>query len=230
MFASVNIVNAQINFENYGAKMVGDSLKIWDTNIYTSCGAKFSASISLPKDSIVISELDTSFAHANCSCFFDVNISLTGLTSGNYQIVIYRQELKKYQYIKDTIVFVGSFSFSISGTSGNLPNTKILASDCHQSPVLVEENTIASKYLLLTSYPNPFNPKTTIRYSIPETEIVSLKVYDDVGRIVTTLVNEKKSVGEYSVQFDGTNLGSGIYICRLVVGKNVLTNKLALLK
>ena len=223
-----NIAIAQ--FELYGAGIVGDTVKVWNTNIYTSCGAKFIASVSLPKDSIVVTEQDTSTRHMVCGCYYDVNVSLTGLTPGNYQIVIYRQESKVYQYSKDTVILAASFSFSIAGANAQQPSTKILASDCHKTPVSVHENQIASSYALLTSYPNPFNPKATIRYSIPQTAIVTLEVFDDLGRTVATLVNEKKDAGEYSVQFDASKLGSGIYICRLVTGNSLLTNKLVLLK
>jgi Secretion system C-terminal sorting domain len=225
---ATNFASAQ--FELHGAGVVGDTVKVWNTNIYTSCGAKFIASVSLPKDSIVVTEQDTSTRHMVCGCYYDVNVSLTGLTPGNYQIVIYRQESKVYQYSNDTLILVASFSFSIAGANAQQPSTKILASDCHNAPVSVHQDQIASNYLLLTSYPNPFNPNTTIRYSIPQTAIVTLEVFDDVGRGVATLVNEKKNAGEYSVQFDASKLGSGVYICRLVVGNNLLTNKLVLLK
>jgi hypothetical protein len=225
---ATNFASAQ--FELHGAGVVGDTVKVWNTNIYTSCGAKFIASVSLPKDSVVVTEQDTSTRHMVCGCYYDVNVSLTGLTPGNYQIVIYRQESKVYQYSKDTVILVASFSFSIAGANAQQPSTKILASDCHNTPVSVHQDQIASNYVLLTSYPNPFNPNTTIRYSIPQTAIVTLEVFDDVGRTVATLVNEKKNAGEYSVQFDASKLGSGVYICRLVVGNNLLTNKLVLLK
>jgi len=100
----------------------------------------------------------------------------------------------------------------------------------HNTPVSVHQSQITSSYALLTSYPNPFNPKATIRYSIPQAAVVTLQIFDDVGRTVATLVNEKKDAGEYSVQFDAGKLGSGVYICRLIAGNNLLTNKLVLLK
>ncbi|MBI5464211.1 MAG: T9SS type A sorting domain-containing protein [Ignavibacteriales bacterium] len=144
--------------------------------------------------------------------------------------MIYRQQFKKYQYPKGTVILVASFGFSIAGVSVLQPSTKISASDCHNTPVSVQQNRFAGSYALLTSYPNPFNPKATIRYSIPQTVIVTLEVFDNVGRIVATLVNEKKEAGEYSVQFNASRLGSGVYICRLLAGENLLTNKLVLLK
>jgi len=223
-----NITIAQ--YELYGAGVVGDTVKIWNVNINSSCNSKYVASTYLPKDSIIVTEQDTSTLHANCTCFYDVNLSLTGLSAGNYQIVIYRQQFKKYDYPKDTLILVASFSLSIAGGSALQSSTKISASGCHNTPVSVQQNQFASSYALLTSYPNPFNPTATIRYSIPHTQSVTLEVFDDLGRTMATLVNEKKDAGEHSIQFDASKLGSGVYICRLVAGNKLLTNKLVLLK
>jgi photosystem II stability/assembly factor-like uncharacterized protein len=98
-----------------------------------------------------------------------------------------------------------------------------------------ENNALPAEFKLAQNYPNPFNPITTIRYEIPEQvrndkNNVSLKVYDILGNEITTLVNGQKSAGEYQVQFNGTNLSSGIYYYQLVVGDFVKTNKMILLK
>ncbi|MGD8778503.1 MAG: T9SS type A sorting domain-containing protein [Ignavibacteria bacterium] len=84
---------------------------------------------------------------------------------------------------------------------------------------------IPVQFNLSQNYPNPFNPMTTIDFSIAVSSnsnvdnlsLVTLKVYDLLGREVAVLVNEKKSAGNYKVQFDGTNLSSGIYFYRLTV-------------
>ncbi len=70
-------------------------------------------------------------------------------------------------------------------------------------------------YSLDQNYPNPFNPSTTIQFQIPERAFVRVKVFDILGRQVATLLNEEKSAGSYSVRWDATNMGSGIYFCRL---------------
>ncbi|MGE5621249.1 MAG: T9SS type A sorting domain-containing protein, partial [archaeon] len=87
-----------------------------------------------------------------------------------------------------------------------------------------------SNYLLLNNYPNPFNPTTTISYSIPKQSFVELKVYDMLGREVSTLVNKEQSAGEYKVQFDGSSLPSGMYIYSLQAGELNDSKKLVLLK
>ena len=102
-------------FELYGAGVVGDTVKIWNPNIYTSCGAKYIAFVSLSKDSIFLTERDTSTRHMLCGCYYDVNVSLTGLSPATYQILIYREQLKRYQYPFDTLMLKASFSLSVGG-------------------------------------------------------------------------------------------------------------------
>jgi hypothetical protein len=85
-------------------------------------------------------------------------------------------------------------------------------------------------FFLSQNFPNPFNPTTTINYSVPTRTFVSLKVIDILGREVTTLVNEEKSAGNYSVNFSGANLSSGVYFYSLSAGDFRQVKKLILLK
>jgi hypothetical protein len=104
----------------------------------------------------------------------------------------------------------------------------------------VTDNDVITQYKLYQNYPNPFNPNTRISYSIPETEFVTLKVYDVLGNEIVTVVNEEKPAGEYEVEFSaiggsasGGNaytLPSGIYFYRLKAGIFSETKKLILMK
>jgi hypothetical protein len=85
-------------------------------------------------------------------------------------------------------------------------------------------------YGLYQNYPNPFNPTTKIKYQIPEDGIVSLKIYDILGKEVRTLVNEQKTMGRYEVKFDASDLASGVYIYRLNVNDFVSVKKMLLVK
>lgn len=102
-----------------------------------------------------------------------------------------------------------------------------------------------TKFSLFQNYPNPFNPITTIKYSIPtvvdanslptgrqvsSTTKVELKIYDILGRVVATLVNKEQRAGIYEVQFNASNLASGIYFYRLTYGSLNLVRKMVLLK
>jgi photosystem II stability/assembly factor-like uncharacterized protein len=89
---------------------------------------------------------------------------------------------------------------------------------------------ITSQFTLEQNYPNPFNPTTTIRYFIPNSEFVTLKVYDVLGNEVATLVNEEKPAGSYKVNFNAAKLSSGIYFYSLQAGSFTQTKKLILIK
>ncbi|MFN3395154.1 MAG: T9SS type A sorting domain-containing protein, partial [Candidatus Thermochlorobacter sp.] len=87
------------------------------------------------------------------------------------------------------------------------------------------------EYKLEQNYPNPFNPTTNIKYSIRSAGLVSLKVYDLLGREVATLVNQVQQPGEYQVTFNASNLtASGMYIYRLQAGNFTRTMKMMVVK
>jgi hypothetical protein len=93
-----------------------------------------------------------------------------------------------------------------------------------------EITLIPSKFALKQNYPNPFNPTTTFQFSIPVSQMTTLKVYDILGREIATLVNEVKSPGTYSVQWDASKLSSGVYMYTLRSGNEFQSKKLVLLK
>jgi hypothetical protein len=84
--------------------------------------------------------------------------------------------------------------------------------------------------MLFQNYPNPFNPTTYIKYTIPRTSYVVLRIYDIMGQLITTLVNGLQLEGQYEVQWQAGDLPSGIYIYRLESGGFSETKKLLLLK
>lgn len=92
------------------------------------------------------------------------------------------------------------------------------------------EENFPNIYQLMQNFPNPFNPVTTIKYSIPKTSKISLVVYDVLGREITTLVNEEKLAGNYTVQFDGANFSSGVYFYVMRADNFTDTKKFVLLK
>ncbi|MDP4196110.1 MAG: T9SS type A sorting domain-containing protein, partial [Bacteroidota bacterium] len=92
------------------------------------------------------------------------------------------------------------------------------------------DNSVPTDYALLQNHPNPFNPTTMIRFRIPVSAFVVLKVYDLMGKEVCTLVNEEKSAGTYDVNFNASSLANGIYLYKIQAGSYVATKKLLLLK
>jgi len=89
---------------------------------------------------------------------------------------------------------------------------------------------IPRQFGLKQNYPNPFNPSTTIKYELPKSSLVTLTVYDLLGREVSVLVNERRDAGVHEVKFEGSSLASGVYFYRLQAGDFVQSRKLMILK
>jgi hypothetical protein len=89
---------------------------------------------------------------------------------------------------------------------------------------------IPNQYALAQNYPNPFNPTTTISFRLPEKSFTTLKIYDELGNEVSSLINEEKEAGSYSVNFNGNNLASGVYFSRLTAGSYTSLIKMLMVK
>lgn len=89
---------------------------------------------------------------------------------------------------------------------------------------------IPTRYKLYQNFPNPFNPTTMIRYSIPEETNVRLDVYNLLGQLVSTLVDKQQKAGFYTVRFNTNGLSSGIYLYRLQAEEHILVKKMVFLK
>ena len=94
----------------------------------------------------------------------------------------------------------------------------------------IDENALPTGFSLSQNYPNPFNPVSKIKYSIPHASLVQLNVYDILGNKITTLVNKEQTAGSYEVEFNGSDLASGIYFYRLNAGEFTSVKKMLLLK
>jgi hypothetical protein len=85
-------------------------------------------------------------------------------------------------------------------------------------------------FFLSQNYPNPFNPVTTIKYFVPKSGKVSIKIYNVLGKEITTLLNEYQPTGDYEIQFNGSSLSSGVYVYGIVTNNHAYYNKMVLLK
>jgi len=118
----------------------------------------------------------------------------------------------------------------VSGNSGTLQawGLKLF----FDAPTGVESNysIVPNEYVVYQNYPNPFNPNTTIRWQMPKTGFVTLKVYDVLGREITTLVNEEIKAGNHETVFDASCFNSGVYFYQLRTKEFIKTNKMILIK
>jgi len=144
------------------------------------------------------------------------------------QNVIPVGELYKGKYVD---VFSGdTVSFSdVSEIELSSWGYKIFKQNSDITGINEQENIIAD-YILEQNYPNPFNPTTKIRYSIPRSSHVSITVYDILGKHVETLVDHQHSSGVYEIEFNATDLSSGVYFYRMKSDNRIITNKLLLIR
>lgn len=92
------------------------------------------------------------------------------------------------------------------------------------------QNILPDNFSLEQNYPNPFNPATTIAYKLPKNSLVTIKIYDLSGRLISTLVNENKTAGTYETRFNASGLSSGVYLYEMKAGDFKETRKLVFLK
>jgi len=129
-----------------------------------------------------------------------------------------------------------AINFAVSSTNANTTGLNLTdVSVDLGSPVITgvnneENNSLPMTYSLSQNYPNPFNPTTTIKFGLPKAGDVSLVVYDILGRKVTELIHGNLTAGYHTVNFNASNLASGVYFYRIQAGDFVSVKKLMLLK
>jgi hypothetical protein len=127
----------------------------------------------------------------------------------------------------------GVFSLAVIGTNLFLASDGVWRRPLSEMILDSVNSTVEklpSSFSLAQNYPNPFNPSTTIRYALPQRSQVTLTVFNTLGQLVATLVNESQDAGYHDLRFDGNGLASGVYFYRLRAGDFVVTKRLLLLR
>ena len=174
---------------------------------------------------------------SQCNSIFFIDES-TGWTVGNgYSDTsgIYKTTDSGENWLKQRLNFtcwLHSVTFINNNTGWSAGEYGVILKTTNGGLTFAENNFSMSpaSYYLSQNYPNPFNPVTNLEFGISELGFVSLKVYDVLGKVVRTLVNENKSAGYYNVEFDGIDLPSGVYFYRLEAGEFVETKRMLLIK
>ncbi|MBN2103690.1 T9SS type A sorting domain-containing protein [bacterium] len=123
-----------------------------------------------------------------------------------------------------------NFPYHTISTIGVSPFRITLSFSAGSSVSVDDQGRIPENFMMAEAFPNPFNPFTTIRYTVPKVCHVNLIIYDLLGREITTLVNEIKTPGKYLVKWNGQNRAAGIYLAHLTAGEFTNTKKLILQK
>ena len=123
----------------------------------------------------------------------------------------------------------GLHKYHINGIS------RVLGIGCDAIILNISDELVPITYTLHQNYPNPFNPTTSLRYDLPENNLVNITIYDMLGREVKALINQTQDAGYRSVIWDATNdygkpVSAGIYLCQIQAGEFISTKKMVLLK
>ncbi len=222
--------NGFINFND-----LGDFCMIAvDAVVYTD-----SIPASLFKDSFIASGVSSRFYEIsvtpqNAGSNSSYNASLRLYYSDDDIQGINESNLKLVRLTNDGWIYVGGAVNTSENymEANNVHDVGIFAFADPESITNVDSDgkSLVNEFALKKNYPNPFNPVTNIRYSIPQRSTVTLKVYDILGNEVATLVNEERPAGEYEIEFNASKLSSGIYFYRLIAGEFSETKKLVLMK
>ena len=178
-----------------------------DENYYPDLNIYFQKFIG--KIGTVGTSLNVTVGDPSILSFDNLTKKIKGLKEGGTYVVV------DYKGLKDTVYFKinGNITTGVDENGNNSASSHL-----------------PDKYGLFQNYPNPFNPITTITYSLPKNANVKLIVFDILGRQVRTLIDEQKSAGSYKVEFNASNLSSGVYFYRLQTDEFVQTKKLILLR
>jgi hypothetical protein len=136
-------------------------------------------------------------------------------------------------YVRDEITdSIGILSYSDGLAMGYSLTGAIINGVTYGTVLDVKERSAQAPatYALYQNYPNPFNPTTHIHFTVAEPRLVSLEIYDVLGRKIAALVHEKKNAGSYTVQWDASSYPSGVYFYRIRAGSFAQTRKMVLIK
>lgn len=149
-----------------------------------------------------------------------------------------------YDYVNNTHYRLDAKDFAANGSlviydsEGNVLNTyetsiaprRVVFKYNGEITGVEDDEEIATSYELNQNYPNPFNPTTTINFSIPKASNVTIKVYNSIGQQVAELINSELGAGSHNINFNASNLSSGVYYCRIQSGSFTATRKMMLVK
>ena len=160
---------------------------------------------------------------------YDLNsFETTNLVNFNYQLII--NKYNAIQLKNNNILIAGGEEWWYSHDLLVIePSKRSFIFDI-TTGIIKESIKISNDFVLYQNYPNPFNPSTLLSYQIPENNYVNLTVYNSLGQTVAELVNEYQSKGKYSVEFDASNLSSGIYFYKIKAGEFSDVKKMLLTK
>ena len=229
LFLSLFVSNIYAANDILSVEIKGDTVIIWNTAVTENCIFSVDFITNVQDTLITIIEHDTTTNKVTCTCTYDLNIKLTGLAVGSYNVIVYRKYAIEYGN-PDSLFYIGELHFNYPGSISGKSKLQHYQSACYYPDHLEEQPPHPAETFLLSAYPNPFNSAITITYSIPQAMYVKLKVFDATGKYITTLHDGFQRRGKHKTELKGSELASGVYYYQLLTDTKKITGKCILLK
>lgn len=191
-----------------------NSIDLYIEDIYANCESKFASDIKIQNKNIIIVQTDTIPDKAYCNCYFDIQYNISGINDIN-NIYIYRQELKKFNYPKDTLKLIFNKKLNFTGTNkiNSVLNFHYLQSNCKSlSSNKVEKNDFDDFKII----PNKFSSSIEIKFYLNESADINLKIFNMLGKEIINLNSASLKKGYNQLILNASKIPDGVYIGKII--------------
>ena len=183
----------------------------------------------------VISDVGIKFVDATSAAQPEIKVANTLINQWEELTFDFSSRIGVYPVVKDQIVIFPDFDLAGRTQDNICCFDNISFSPSNSVGVDNRSETLPQGFALEQNFPNPFNPFTTLRYDLPEDALVNITIYDMMGRVVKTLINDQQTAGYKSIQWNATNdnnqpVSAGLYLYTIQAGDYSQTKKMVLLK
>jgi hypothetical protein len=219
-----------------GSKLVVSNTKQWAGNYLSSGIGNIHLYIKNEGSSVLQMRIAILSGSSSCSSVDPITVPVgSGWVPVNFPISASTLTGGTVNSILTNVTEIRLLHRSTPGTTGDPISAQLGIDNITATAILTNVESTPSEtprpFILYQNYPNPFNPTTFINYELPIKSFVTLKVYNELGKEVATLVNaEMKAEGTHSIPFNASGLSSGIYFYRLEAGSNIQVKRLVYLK
>lgn len=214
LIISLPIFGDELPDETVDIEVIGNTVAITDNNVYVNCCSNFESDVHISGNTITITQRDTSSQKCRCMCAIDLKHDINQLKAGNYELIIYREELVKYGYDKNQKIFIYKGEFKVKSTSAESALSVYFEQmPCKTNTSLSDETDMLDK---VEVFPNPASAAVTIRFPVQNTQKVNLKLFNFLGKEIKQENYGILQKGIHTATIDAGNIPSGLYFGKLI--------------
>ncbi len=216
-----------------------DSVEFGMTNLSRNCGAQFVMHIEQSDSIFTIIAVDSGGLATCGTCYFDVEVALSGIEVGQYVARFYTYDIvdiafpdsngQDWEYVYD-MSYIGQMDFTIESP----PSAQFAILSSYQSPCSHTQSTFEgiqpADRTLISIYPNPFNSSTNIEFILHEDDVVRVTVHNVQGRELDELGHGGYAAGIHELHWEAKDVPSGVYLISINTSRSIITRKMLLLK